>query len=189
MAESVARGSRRAPAIGRNINGGVRAIFGARCVGADKRKYLLLPHKRVLNIPPSKLRKQRGKEKVSIYDNFSELGLPAPTILHSMNIFQEDAMKRYREANQNQLYDAIITDPPYGIRASLLESETDILQRLLDLSCELLRSGGKLVFLFPTSTRKRYPLLDNYPLLHVVSIGWERFSRDSYRMIVVMKRE
>ena len=165
------------------------SVFGARCVGADKRKYLLLPHKRVLHIPPSKLRKQRGKEKVSIYDNFSELRLPNPTLLHSINIFQEDALSLYLEANQNKQYDAIITDPPYGIRASRIESETDIVQRLLALSYQLLRVGGKLVFLFPTSERNQYPLLNNNPFLHLVSIGWERFSNDTYRMIVVMKKE
>lgn len=164
------------------------SMFGARCVGADKKKYMLLPHKRVLQIPASKERKERGREKVSIYDNFSELDLPPPVILHSINIFQPDAVSIYLSANNHQQYDAIVTDPPYGIRASRIESEDDILQRLMDVSKQLLRTEGKLIFLFPMKEPKRHVLFSNQKCLQLISMGWERFSNDSYRMVVVMKK-
>jgi len=168
--------------------------LGARCVGADKRNYLLLRHRRVLQIPPSKHRPQRGTEKVCIFDNFTELGLAEPRIIPAINIFNETAISQYKNANQNEKFDAIITDPPYGIRASLSQSEADIYTRLIHVAEQLLVPSGKLVFLLPTdhridlatkSTKLPFALSES---MRIASIGWERFSNNRSRMVVVIDK-
>ena len=167
------------------------SALGARCVGSDKRKYLLLRHKRVLSIPPSRHRPNRGVEKVSLYDNFAELGLPEPSIIPSLDAFGEDTPQQLIEANRGEMFDAMVTDPPYGIRASMDVDEPTLFGNVLGLARKLLKPNGKLVFLFPQDPPKDgqhflYELAKEYGFA-VQSLGWERFQQRQMRMIAVLR--
>lgn len=166
------------------------SALGARCVGSDKLKYLLLRHKRVLPIPPSRHRPNRGVEKVSLYDNFAELGLPEPSIIPSLDAFGEDTAQQLIEANNGEMFDAMVTDPPYGIRASMEVDEPTLFGNVLELARKLLKPNGKLVFLFPQDPPDGqhflYALAKEYGFA-VQSLGWERFQQRQMRMIAVLQ--
>lgn len=53
----------------------------------------------------------------------------------------------------NQFFDAIVSDPPYGLRAAILGEEErncdDMVDLLFDLAERLLKKGGRLVYLYP----------------------------------------
>lgn len=53
----------------------------------------------------------------------------------------------------NQFFDAIISDPPYGLRAAILGEEErncdDMVDLLFDLAERLLKKKGRLVYLYP----------------------------------------
>jgi tRNA G10 N-methylase Trm11 len=173
--------------------------LGASCVGSDKLRYLLLRHKRVTPIPPSAGRPLRGVEKVSFYDNFTEQNLPEPIILENLDIFSEDVSTKLLSANDNTSFDSILTDPPYGIRASLNHEKHQIINRLLMLASTLLKDMGTLIFLFPEQgtetdihTFQQEHFIYNLAVQHgftVRNLGWERFQKNTLRMIAVLQRD
>ena len=74
------------------------------------------------------------------------------------HIFVQDVTKP--TLNPNRLLDAIVCDPPYGIRHRSQKGQNQpksgefdvhvIYQSLLELGAQHLKSGGRLVFLFHT---------------------------------------
>ena len=165
--------------------------LGAKCVGSDKLKYLLLRHKRIINIPPSKHRPQRGIEKVSLYDNFAEQGLHEPSIIHSLDAFSAQAPHTLLKANHGKRFHAMLTDPPYGIRASMDVDEHTLFSNILTLASDLLLPRGMLVFLFPQDTHSphthRLYRLAQKAQFTVCNLGWERFQQKQMRMIAVLQ--
>ena len=171
--------------------------LGASCVGSDKQHYLLLRHERRLAIPASKGRENRGDEKVSFFTNFTEQKLPEPTILSSLDIFSDEAVSKLLEANKGQPFDCVLTDPPYGLRASKTESTHELLKRLFFVSNQLTKSEGLLVFLFPEEANVHeipnlvvqheiYSLAKEFSF-QIQNLGWERFQQNNIRMIAVLK--
>ena len=124
------------------------ALLGAKTVGGDIDTELLSHQKYPLCYPASAGRPLRGTEAVSFTDSFTELGLDSPTLLLGANIKDSQAINLYLEANQKQTYDAIVTDPPYGIRESQSQMNSfELLARLGEVADALLKDQGRLVLL------------------------------------------
>lgn len=124
------------------------ALLGAKVVGGDINKELLTHEDKALPLPSSRSRPNRGIEKVSYGDSFKDLGLALPILVVGADIQDPAVIQRYLEANRGQRYDALITDPPYGIRESRSHmSSSDIVACLCKLARDLLKVGGKIVFL------------------------------------------
>jgi tRNA G10 N-methylase Trm11 len=77
-----------------------------------------------------------GQSRTDIFMNFEHYGFLKPEIL-SMDIFNPSW-------NQ-ELFDGIITDTPYGVRAAI--NGDDILTQLIDVAAKILKPGKPLVFL------------------------------------------
>ena len=58
--------------------------------------------------------KQGGKGKTSINKTFAQFGFPRPELIRSDNSLYD---RHWRTDTGGELYDAIVCDPPYGIRA------------------------------------------------------------------------
>ena len=72
------------------------------------------------------IRVLRGKEGVSPFTNFAQYGLPSPELVRM------DASRHARHVRERQpLYDAIVCDPPYGIRAGGRQSGSAVLRGLV----------------------------------------------------------
>jgi len=132
-------------------------LRGARCVGTD-----------------IDLRVLRGDgKKEDVFSNFRQYKLPRPELVRSDNSLYH---RHYR--SHAPLYGAIVTDPPYGIRAGARKSGSrreevravreehrgdhiaqtrpyavsDVMADLLDVSARTLTMGGRLVYVIPSMT-------------------------------------
>ena len=124
------------------------SLLGAKGVGADVDADLLSFTDKPLPFPNSPHRPNRGVESVSYVDSFTELGLDKPTLLPGLDIQSEDFVARVMAANNGHKYDAIVTDPPYGIRESQSQmTELNIVERLCMVGKEILRTTARMVFL------------------------------------------
>jgi tRNA G10 N-methylase Trm11 len=124
------------------------ALLGANVVGADVDVGVLSFTDKPLPFPNSPHRPNRGLEKVSYVDSFTELGLDKPTLLPGLDIQSLDFVACVLAANHGQKYDAIVTDPPYGIRESQSQMTTlNIVERLCMVGKEILRTNARMVFL------------------------------------------
>jgi tRNA G10 N-methylase Trm11 len=192
------------------------SALGSQTVGGDLDAALLSEEKRVQNIPPSPSRPQRGTESVSVFDNFLNLGLREPKRLHAgLDAWSEDAMEIYLEANNGRLYDAVLSDPPYGRREFLNgtrgwegQESSRIMQRfyeqtihrLVRFSAGLLRPGGRLVFMMPVEGPKKMgrlslpglrEKLEEQALAYgfsLTSSGCEAVNSSLYRATILMIR-
>ena len=124
------------------------ALMGARVVGSDVDAELLSFSNAPIRFPNSPLRPNRGVEFVSYGDSFTELGLEQPTLVPGLDIQSVDVVSQVLQANHGQRYDAIVTDPPYGIRESNSKmSDEKITERLCEVASQVLKPLGRLVFL------------------------------------------
>lgn len=128
----------------------------------------------------------RGKEGRNIYTNFEQYKFKSYQLLGLMRADMSQFKHLWKLENT---LDAIITDPPYGIRESTkkigaksrrknVEIPEDyksthipqrvsypkevLLQDLLDFAAKALKLGGRLVFWFPTT-----PLYVVLPFIHL----------------------
>ena len=115
-------------------------LLGASVVGADVDAELLSFRNTPLRFPNSPLRPNRGVERVSYVDSFTELGLDEPTLLAGLDIQSADAVPQVLQVNHGQRFDAIVTDPPYGIRESNSNmSDEQITERLCEVASQVLK--------------------------------------------------
>lgn len=151
--------------------------FGAFCVGCDIDIRVLLGYAvGKLNKNSAYFPHLKPEDKINVYLNFKQYGLALPEILRtdsgSLNFLY------------NNLFDAIVCDPPYGIRAAPRQQGQregkgnelkigdedyciptkkstcyEITDKLFELGRKNLKQGGRLVFLFPV-------LLEADPLEH-----------------------
>jgi tRNA (guanine10-N2)-methyltransferase len=170
------------------------ACRGAYCVGTD-----------------IDIRVLRGKGiDQNIWANFQQFGLPRPEIIRSDNAIYH---RHFRE--HSPLYDAILTDPPYGIRAgarmsgSRLDnprpvkaeerhdhiaqtkpySVSNVMSDLLDVAARTLRMGGRLVYVIPSfSDFDPATDLPQHECLALVHWCYQPLSSKLGRRIVVMKK-
>ena len=88
-------------------------------------------------------------------------------------------------------FDAIITDPPYGIRKS---SPTDnIFNELIERSKKLLRRGGRLVFWYPTTTNNiseisNFKSIENPEILIISCEIYEQIHMNLFRFLIVIQK-
>ena len=178
------------------------SLLGAKAVGGDLDERMLSHKDHPLSCPPSLGRPMRGVEKVSYGDSFIELGLPEPTLLIGTDIQDPDVVERYLAVNHGQRYDAIVTDPPYGIRESQSNmGPFDLLARICDVTEGILKSEGRIVLLqVIEGTLKDIDILQKELLLtiektlssyhirmHAMSL--ERFNAKHLRATIVLIKE
>jgi len=170
------------------------AALGAVCFGGDMDYWIF-----------------KGKEEKSVVDSYKQYGLPLP------ELFRWDFSPEARSLREPQdgLFDAIVTDPPYGIRAGarkvgsasndvkpvpkeLVEDhvpmtkiyEVDCLMvDLVDAAARLLRTGGRLVYLLPVN-RSSYTdaVIPQHECLQMLSNNEERLKYPLSRRLITMEK-
>jgi tRNA (guanine10-N2)-methyltransferase len=184
------------------------SMRGAYCIGSD-----------------IDIRVIRGKGKnQTIWKNFEHYGLPRPEIVRSDNALYHRHYRHHAHGgsgsgNTNNhsiappLYDAIVCDPPYGIRAGarqtgskldkprpVLEENrhdhiaqtkayavSDVMSDLLDVAARTIKVGGRLVYIIPSfrdfDEDRDLPRHDCLELVHTC---YQPFSTELGRRIVAM---
>lgn len=163
--------------------------FGALCFGSDIDMRVL----KGLSVGRS-----RKHIQADVFTNFRNYGLAVPEILRI------DSSKP--SWKQFPVFDAIVCDPPYGVRARSRTAGTktcdltyvpdsnqyegrQLVADLLEMAAGLLRVGGRLVFLLPTD-RASYcrEMLPVHPYLLLLSNSENVLSRKISRRLLTYER-
>ena len=174
------------------------ALLGARCVGGDIDASLAIQQSKTIAFPKSPHRPLRGVEDVSIMDSFRELGLAEPSIFAGMDIQSSDTIEQYQ--TQHTPYDAIVTDPPYGIRETMSSMDNRaITERLCAVGAILLKPSGRLVYVSVFASTKDdsnsvqkmlcqelHPQISPYGF-QLVHVAVERFTMRLWRATIVLE--
>ena len=157
------------------------------------------------------LRVLRGRgEDENVYSNFSQYSLGRPELVRSDNALYH---RHYR--SHKPLYDAIICDPPYGIRAGARKSGSkldqpravaeehrhdhiaqtktypvsDVMADLLDVAARTLVLGGRLVYIIPSMTDFNVDSdLPQHECLKLVYICYQPLQIELGRRMVTMEK-
>jgi len=169
-------------------------LRGGYCVGAD-----------------IDLRILRGRsDEENVLTNFEQYKLDRPDLVRSDNALYH---RHYRTTKP--MYDAIITDPPYGIRAGARRTGTnnrevrsvpddrrhdhiaqtkvyavsDVMCDLLDVSAKTLVMGGRLVYIIPSMTDFDAEVdLPRHYCLELVHVCYQPLQTELGRRVVTMKK-
>lgn len=182
------------------------ANFGAFVVGTDI-DYLLLHG---ASRPTRKGVKKRDSDE-NVFANLKQYNLQSKYL----DILIADTSKPLWKNRHKQpfLFDAIITDPPYGVRegcekigttknytipehllAAHIPSKieyklSDIIIDLLNLSAEYLKMHGRLVFWMPVIKSEGLDdKLPTHPCLQVISVSEQSLSWHTSRLLIVMEK-
>eukprot|EP00753_Platysulcus_tardus_P004993 PLAT12816.1.p1 GENE.PLAT12816.1~~PLAT12816.1.p1 ORF type:complete len:478 (+),score=221.31 PLAT12816.1:78-1511(+) len=152
-----------------------------------------------------RLRGNRGARKVGkmTVDNFKQYGLPIPELIRGDVSFSG----MLRDAC---LYDAIICDPPYGLRAGARKlaakrvipaehiaghitatqvyAAEDVMADLLDTAARTLVLGGRLVFVMALLVPWSDADLPSHPCLRLVSACEQVLQRRLCRLVITMEK-
>ena len=169
------------------------ALRGAYCMGTD-----------------IDIRVLRGKgDDQTVFANFEQYGLPRPELIRSDNALYH---RHYR--TEHPMYDAIVTDPPYGIRAGARKTGSrhdqpleipdehrhdhipqtkpyavsDVMSDLLDMAARTLVMGGRLVYIIPSMSDFSVDDLPRHPCLKLVHICYQPLSLELGRRLVAMEK-
>lgn len=170
------------------------ALRGAYCIGSDIDSRVL-----------------KGKSDTqNIWKNFDQYNLQRPEIVRTDNAIYH---RHYR--NHKPLYDAIICDPPYGIRAGARKTGSrsenprpvldenrhdhipqtkpyavsDVMSDLLDMAARSLVMGGRLVYVIPSFADFSPDTdLPRHHCLELVHCCYQPLSIELGRRIVAMKK-
>ena len=159
----------------------------------------------------------------TIWKNFESHGLPRPEVIRTDNSLYHRHFRHHHtnsgkltpNNDQSCLYDAILCDPPYGIRAGARQSGSkcdnprsvreenrhdhiaqtkaypvsDVMADLLDVAARTLNMDGRLVYIIP-SFRDFDPNTDlpRHDCLELMYSCYQPFSPELGRRIVVMKK-
>lgn len=158
------------------------------------------------------LRVLRGRsETENILSNFSQYGLPPPELVRSDNAIYHRHFRRHLP-----LFDAIVTDPPYGIRAGARKSGSrkagevrpildehrhdhiaqtkpyvvsDVMSDLLNVAAMTLRMGGRLCYVIPSMLDfNEVEDLPRHDCLRLVSICYQPLQSELGRRTVTMEK-
>lgn len=171
------------------------ALRGAYCVGTD------------IDI---RVLKGRSSDE-NIVSNFQQFKLPRPELIRSDNAIYH----RHFSSHAEPWVDAIVTDPPYGIRAGARKSGTkkeiipipeeqrldhipqtkpynvaDVMADLLDVAARVLVMGGRLVYVIP-SFATDFDLscdLPQHDCLETMHISYQPFTVELGRRLVTMQK-
>jgi tRNA (guanine10-N2)-methyltransferase len=155
--------------------------FGALCYGGDIDMRVI----KGLGVGRSTKNTQ-----ADIFTNFKNYGFNAPEIFRCDN--SNPCLRPV------QAFDAIICDPPYGVRAGSRKSHKhstevyeskNVFYDLLEFASGLLRTGGRLVYLLPTE-RSQYnsSALPSHPLLKTISNSENILSTKISRRLITMEK-
>jgi len=170
------------------------ALYGAYCVGSD-----------------IDIRVLRGLGKSNnVFTNFDQFGLPHPELIRSDNAIYD----RHFRTN-HALYDAIICDPPYGIRAGARRTGSkkdsprevldehrhdhiaqtrvyevsDVMADLLDVAARTLVLDGWLVYIIPSfSDFDSASDLPTHPCLNLTHTCYQPLGEKLGRRVVAMNK-
>ncbi|GFE55590.1 hypothetical protein BaOVIS_029940 [Babesia ovis] len=171
--------------------------LGAVCFGSDidmrvLRGWSMAHHNR--NLPPSDMAKDA-------YSNFRFYGLAVPDLIRFDNRYT--AWRRVKEhADKGREWiDAIIADPPYGIRSSaknrrLTQDDTgdgivdSLIETLLHMGEIMLVPGGRLVFLLPAKNDRIVDALQVVfnSKLQLKHLGLQPLAGAASRFVVVLAK-
>lgn len=157
------------------------------------------------------LRVLRGRSKdENIASNFKQYGLPPPELVRSDNAIYH---RHYRD--HLPLFDAIVTDPPYGIRAGARKSGSrkdevkpipdehrhdhvaqtrpyavsDVMADLLNVAAMTLKMGGRLVYVIPSMLDfNEEEDLPRHECLKLDSVCYQPLQTELGRRTVTMKK-
>uniref|UniRef100_A0AAV1V9S0 tRNA (guanine(10)-N(2))-methyltransferase n=1 Tax=Peronospora matthiolae TaxID=2874970 RepID=A0AAV1V9S0_9STRA len=148
-----------------------------------------------------------GKARVNVVTNFKQYSLPLPELIRADNSDSPLVVKC------RGYFDAVVCDPPYGIRAGARKSgrkrqakgdansavkqdnyiaptqpyaAKDVMKDLLEFSAQTLREGGRLVYLLPTTYEYTDDDLPRHSLLQVVANSEQKLTKKYARRLVTM---
>ncbi|CAI5724200.1 unnamed protein product [Hyaloperonospora brassicae] len=148
-----------------------------------------------------------GKARVNVITNFKQYGLPLPELIRADN---SDSPLAKRCCG---FFDAVVCDPPYGIRAGARKSgrkrqakgdtncaikqenyiaptqpyaAKDVMKDLLEFSAQTLREGGRLVYLLPTTYEYTDADLPRHSCLQVLANSEQKLTKKYARRLVTM---
>lgn len=174
------------------------SYFGAQVLGSDLDQRVLRGFgvgRKTYNKTVSKQMEQESEqqERFNIFTNFKHYGLPLP------NIFGQDVLKPMLRGSAK--LDAIVCDPPYGLRARSRGFKEDtssndfsvstIYAALLQLGVDHLRVGGRLVFLFHTdeSVEAERNLFPEHPAFDFVSASQNELTKHRVRHLITLEKK
>lgn len=133
--------------------------------------------------------------RCGIHLNFKEAGLgPQPDLIVG-DLADLDRLLKPTPDSQCATFDAIVTDPPYGLMEGLGPFYQPLSQRLTELlflACRRLRVGGRLVFLLPlppsVDAADAIPRhgLPTLRWLQVDTVSRQHLSRRMHRLMVTL---
>jgi len=157
------------------------------------------------------LRVLRGRSQTeNIVTNFSQYGLPPPELVRSDNAIYHRHFRKHLP-----LFDAIVTDPPYGIRAGARKSGSrkeevrpvldehrhdhiaqtrpyvvsDVMSDLLNVAAMTLRMGGRLCYVIPSMQDfNESEDLPRHDCLRLVSVCYQPLQTELGRRTVTMEK-
>ncbi|GMF42393.1 unnamed protein product [Phytophthora fragariaefolia] len=151
--------------------------------------------------------KSEGKVRVNVVTNFKQYGLPLPELVRADNSMSP-LVKQCKG-----FFDAVVCDPPYGIRAGARKSgrkrqiksdvsaavkqpnyiaptqpyaAEDVMKDLLEFSAQTLREGGRLVYLLPTTYEYTDADLPRHPSLQVIANSEQKLTKKYARRLITM---
>jgi tRNA (guanine10-N2)-methyltransferase len=151
-------------------------------------------------------------ETRSVASNFRQFHLPLPELIRADNHLYD---RHWRNTSAN-LYDAIVCDPPYGIRAGARKSGSkrrqvnpvqpelrnchiaqtqpypvaDVMTDLLDTAARILTIGGHLVYILPSFAKDFNAEMDLpvHPCLETTHVCFQPLSAEHGRRIVALRK-
>jgi len=159
---------------------------------------------------------QTRAAKSDIFGNFKHYGLPRPELICSDQthpVWRIAVCQEEEEKNPDMMrFDAIVCDPPYGVRAGARKSGTtkreakpilpehmgdhvpatqvydveDVMIDLLDFSAATLKMHGRLVYLLPTTPDFTRETLPAHPCLEIHSVSEQILRANFSRLLVTM---
>jgi tRNA (guanine10-N2)-methyltransferase len=145
--------------------------------------------------------------RTNVMTNFKQYGLPIPELIRADNSISPLIEKCA------EYFDAIVCDPPYGIRAGARRSgrcpsknhpidlkkadqtyipptqpyaAEDVMNDLLTFAAKTLRVGGRLVYLLPTTYEYTDADLPCHPLLQVIANSEQKLTQKYARRLITM---
>ena len=123
--------------------------------------------------------------------NFEERGLPPPELLltaDAAGLVSGDVLPA-EPGSRYASFDAIVTDPPYGIMEGLGSLYVPLPQRvriLLQIAAARLKVGGRLAFLLPVPAATAQPPLPHMDCLRLEGTSRQPISQRMHRLLVTM---
>ncbi|DAZ93518.1 TPA: hypothetical protein N0F65_002444 [Lagenidium giganteum] len=183
------------------------ATHGAICFGTDIDIRVLLGTG--VGVSGAGAATDQEAARINVLSNFRQYNLPLPELIRGDNSISPIMTKC---ANY---FDAVVCDPPYGIRAGARRSgrkrpkeiielkhkkesyipptqpyaAEDVMNDLLTFAAHTLREGGRLVYLLPTTYEYTDNDLPRHPSLHVISNSEQKLTKKYARRLITMIKQ